>query len=128
MDSENNNNISSLFPEPRKLNQHVRYIERSSAELNIGEYFISFKNHGYFEIFELLFVSLLDLDVIRDVELFERSYELGEQIGKGGFGKVNEAIQVKTGKSVVIKQVDSDRVPCWCRVSISVFIPFACRN
>ncbi|VUZ48907.1 unnamed protein product [Hymenolepis diminuta] len=104
MDSENNNDISSLFPEPRKLNQHVRYIERSSAELNI------------------------DLDVIRDVELFERSYELGEQIGKGGFGKVNEAIQVKTGKSVVIKQVDSDRVPCWCRVSISVFIPIACGN
>ncbi|KAM3187659.1 hypothetical protein ACTXT7_001852 [Hymenolepis weldensis] len=98
MDSENNNDISSLFPEPRKLNQHVRYIERSSTELHI------------------------DLDVIGDVELFERSYELGEQIGKGGFGKVNEAIQIETGKSVVIKQVDSDRVPCWCRLD-GIMVP-----
>lgn len=98
MDSETTNDISSLFPEPRKLNQHVRYIERSSTYLNIN------------------------LDVIRDVELFARSYKIGGQIGKGGFGKVNEAIQVETGKSVIIKQVDSDRVPCWCRLD-GVMVP-----
>lgn len=36
MDSDTVNDISSLFSEPRKLNQHVRFIERSSAELNTG--------------------------------------------------------------------------------------------
>lgn len=63
---------------------------------------------------------MLDLEVVRDSAIFERFYRLGAQIGKGGFGRVHEAVHTGTGKSVIIKQVDSDRVPCWCRVSIAI--------
>ncbi|EUB58150.1 Proto-oncogene serine/threonine-protein kinase pim-1 [Echinococcus granulosus] len=89
---DHSRDVNKWFPEPRKLNPHMRYVERTSAELDIK------------------------LNVIRDPDVFDQTYSLCTQVGKGGFGKVFQARHNGNGAKVVIKQVDSDRVPCWCRL------------
>nr|CAH8826606.1 unnamed protein product [Trichobilharzia regenti] len=45
---------------------------------------------------------------------FLRRYTLGERFGSGGFGHVHRARRTSDNKEVVVKEVRSDKVPCWC--------------
>ncbi|KAL5109394.1 Serine/threonine-protein kinase pim-1 [Taenia crassiceps] len=92
MTDDSSRDVNKLFPEPRKLNPHMRYVEKTATELGIK------------------------LNVIRDPNIFDQTYSLCTQVGKGGFGRVFQARHNGNGAKVVIKQVDSDRVPCWCRL------------
>ncbi|CAH8450279.1 unnamed protein product [Schistosoma rodhaini] len=56
----------------------------------------------------------LQVEVYEGYYEFLRRYTLGERFGSGGFGHVHHARRTSDNKEVVVKEVRSDKVPCWC--------------
>nr|CAX73654.1 proviral integration site 1 [Schistosoma japonicum] len=56
----------------------------------------------------------LQVEVYEGYYEFLRRYTLGERFGSGGFGHVHRARRTSDNKEVVVKEVRSDKVPCWC--------------
>ncbi|KAA3679933.1 uncharacterized protein DEA37_0007072 [Paragonimus westermani] len=49
-------------------------------------------------------------------EAFLQSYVLGDRFGGGGFGHVHRARRISDNREVVVKEIRSNRVPCWCQL------------
>ncbi|CAL8092413.1 unnamed protein product [Calicophoron daubneyi] len=47
---------------------------------------------------------------------FLQRYYLGERFGGGGFGHVHSARRLSDNHEVVIKEIRTDKVPCWCQL------------
>lgn len=47
---------------------------------------------------------------------FLQRYVLGTRFGGGGFGHVHRARRLCDNHEVVVKEIRSDKVPCWCQV------------
>ncbi|TPP67419.1 Proto-oncogene serine/threonine-protein kinase pim-1 [Fasciola gigantica] len=47
---------------------------------------------------------------------FLQRYVLGTRFGGGGFGHVHRARSLCDNREVVVKEIRSDKVPCWCQV------------
>ncbi|KAG5448563.1 ATP-dependent Lon protease pim1 [Clonorchis sinensis] len=47
---------------------------------------------------------------------FLQNYILGDRFGVGGFGHVHRARRLSDNREVVVKEIRSEKVPCWCQV------------
>ncbi|VDP88587.1 unnamed protein product [Echinostoma caproni] len=47
---------------------------------------------------------------------FLQRYVLGTRFGGGGFGHVHRGRRLCDNREVVVKEIRSDKVPCWCQV------------
>lgn len=51
---------------------------------------------------------------------FPQRYILGERFGGGGFGHVHHARRISDNRAVVVKEIRSEKVPCWCEVDSQI--------
>ncbi len=66
-------------------------------------------------------MQVLTIQVVADgMEVFKRRYNVGQQIGKGGFGTVYAGVRNQDQLPVAIKVIPRTKVPIWGQVSIIV--------
>ena len=58
-----------------------------------------------------------------DTETYSKTYRIGHDLGKGGFGTVYAGIRVRDGLAVAIKHIHKSSVTAWSHVSLR-FSPF----
>ncbi|XP_067833565.1 serine/threonine-protein kinase pim-3-like isoform X2 [Heptranchias perlo] len=61
--------------------------------------------------------SSVDVCPVKEREPFEKLYQLGAQIGSGGFGTVYSAVRLSDGAQVAIKHVARKKVTEWGRLN-----------
>lgn len=51
---------------------------------------------------------------------FPQRYILGERFGGGGFGHVHHARRIYDNRAVIVKEIRTEKVPCWCEVDSQI--------
>ncbi|VDL91996.1 unnamed protein product [Schistocephalus solidus] len=66
--------------------------------------------------------GIADLTIYQGREEFVGRYDRGDKLGGGGFGSVFRGSRLEDGSDVVIKEVNTNKVPCWCALD-GVLVP-----